>query len=720
MRLQRLVVSGFKTFAHRTEIRFGAGITGVVGPNGSGKSNLVDAVRWALGETNARELRGSRLDEMIFAGGTGRDRMGVAKVELILDNEDGLLPVEDAEVALSRRVVRGGDVEYRINGERARLRDLERILGGTGLTQHGYAVVAQHDIEAIIEATPRQRRSLVEQAAGVRLVGSPVDDALRRLDLVGTAVQRLVDRLGKSEPRLAQLAGEREAALEVRGMAERLASLRGSLAREAWRAARAEVRQARRRLETADRRLEAATEAEEGFATRVDASRASLEATRSAQREAADRLEAARMAAERCRGEARRFADRARTAALHRADARRQYHAAALEVEAAVRALGELAGADREAGERRRDLETAMAGLSAQRREAAAEASGAQRQADDAERDLVRAAAAALAARTGARERAENRDLLDQTVQAAAAELAAAQARTGELETAARAAQGRLARIEATATAAETEAALRAAELEEARRGLREAEGWRCVEGRRERMTAALARAASLRGQVDRLLGGTGAIGARAAELGAVRLVDVIRVLDPGDATAVEAALEPHLGAWVVADVDRALDLLRGAKVREEVLTAGAAAGPGGEGELAARGTSPGWTAAGLARPVAARPGGRSTPWRSSPERGRRRSTAWPAPGWWRPDHSPAGGDGGGGPRGAPGWGGDHRRRGPGRWRQRPDAVAGGRRARGGGGRRVGLRPRGRGRRRGPPLDGRGGGRRPGPGPGLG
>ncbi|MGP8160365.1 MAG: chromosome segregation protein SMC [Candidatus Dormibacteria bacterium] len=607
MRLQRLVVSGFKTFAHRTEIRFGAGITGVVGPNGSGKSNLVDAVRWALGETNARELRGSRLDEMIFAGGTGRDRMGVAEVELILDNEDGLLPVEDAEVALSRRVVRGGDVEYRINGERARLRDLERILGGTGLTQHGYAVVAQHDIEAIIEATPRQRRSLVEQAAGVRPLRVACDDALRRLDLVGTAVQRLVDRLGESEPRLAQLAGEREAALEVRGMAERLASLRGSLAREAWRAARAEVRQARRRLETADRRLEAATEAEEGFATRVDASRASLEATRSAQREAADRLEAARMAAERCRGEARRFADRARTAALHRADARRQYHAAALEVEAAVRALGELAGADREAGERRRDLETAMAGLSAQRREAAAEASGAQRQADDAERDLVRAAAAALAARTGARERAENRDLLDQTVQAAAAELAAAQARTGELETAARAAQGRLARIEATATAAETEAALRAAELEEARRGLREAEGRR-VEAR-ERMTAALARAASLRGQVDGLLGGTGAIGARAAELGAVRLVDVIRVLDPGDATAVEAALEPHLGAWVVADVDRALDLLRGAEVREEVLTAGAAAGPGGEGELAAQGDvagvdggGPGATGGGAAR----------------------------------------------------------------------------------------------------------------------
>ena len=92
MRLRRVVLSGFKTFADRTEVRFESGITGVVGSNGSGKSNLVDAVRWALGETNARELRGSRLDEMIFAGGSGRDRMGVADVDLVLDNEDGLHP----------------------------------------------------------------------------------------------------------------------------------------------------------------------------------------------------------------------------------------------------------------------------------------------------------------------------------------------------------------------------------------------------------------------------------------------------------------------------------------------------------------------------------------------------------------------------------------------------------------------------------------------------
>ena len=576
MRLQRLVLSGFKTFAHRTEIRFESGITGVVGPNGSGKSNLVDAVRWALGETNARELRGNRLDEMIFAGGSGRDRMGVAEVELILDNEDGLLPVEDAEVAISRRVVRGGEVEYRVNGERTRLRDVERILGGTGLTQHGYAVVAQHDIEAIIEATPRQRRSLVEQAAGVRPLRAACDDALRRLDQVGVAVQRLVDRLGESEPRLAELAGEREAALEVRGLAERLASLRGSLAREAWRAARAEVRQARRRLETAERRLEAANEAEAGFAARVDAARAGLETARAAQQAAAERLEAARVAAERCRGEARRFADRTWTAALHRADARRQARAATFEVEEARATLEQLAGAATETGRQLRELESAAAVLASESRAAATEAAEAQRGADSAERELARAAALTATAQAGARDRAENGHLLDESLRAAAEELTAGRSRAVELETVARAAEAHLAELEATARGSEVETARRAADLEEARNALRQAEERRV--GARERMTRSLARAASLRGQVDGLLGGSGAIGARAVELGAVRLVDSLRVRDAADAAAIEAALEPHLGAWVVADLDRALDLLRGSDVREEVLATGGAA----------------------------------------------------------------------------------------------------------------------------------------------
>ena len=143
MRLRRLVISGFKTFASRAEVTLDRGITAIVGPNGSGKSNLVDALRWALGETNARELRGQRMDEVVYAGGGKRPRLNVAEVELVIDNEEGRLPVADPEVAVSRRVVRGAsDTEYRLNGERVRLRDLDRLLGATGLTQNGYAVVA--------------------------------------------------------------------------------------------------------------------------------------------------------------------------------------------------------------------------------------------------------------------------------------------------------------------------------------------------------------------------------------------------------------------------------------------------------------------------------------------------------------------------------------------------------------------------------------------------
>src|ERR1022692_1666960 len=246
MRLRRVVISGFKTFARRSEVGLEPGITAIVGPNGSGKSNLVDAIRWALGETNARELRGARMDEVIYSGGNGRARMGFAEVELILDNEEGRLPLDDIEVSISRRVVRHGDSEFRLNGDRVRLRDIERVLGTTGLTQSGYAVVAQNDIDASIEATPAQRRALVKQAAGVRSLRAACEDALGRVGQAEITLRRFEDLLAETEPRLAELAGQAELARDQRELSEQLSTLRGSLAREAWRAARAQQRQARR------------------------------------------------------------------------------------------------------------------------------------------------------------------------------------------------------------------------------------------------------------------------------------------------------------------------------------------------------------------------------------------------------------------------------------------------------------------------------------------
>lgn len=574
MRLRRIVLHGFKTFAERTEVRFEPGITAVVGANGSGKSNLVDAVRWALGETSARELRGTRLDEVIFAGGQGRDRMGMADVELVLDNEDGGMPVEDAEVALSRRVVRGGEVEYRINGQRARLRDLERLLGMTGLTQHGYSVVAQHDIEGIIEATPRQRRALVEQAAGVRTLRAACDDALRRLESVDVAVTRLAERLAEAEPRLAELAAEREAALEQRSLAERLAALRGSLAREEWRAARAQARQSRRRLEQAQRRLEAAREGEGAFTERVDAARQSVEAARDAQRRAADRVEAARVAAERTAGEARRFADRARGAILHRADARSQAQGGQAELDAVDVLLREMAGAvprDTAAEATRRAVAEAEAHLHA----AEAEAGELQGRLADAERDAAQAAQAAAVAQAAAAQRASGRALEARALRDAAEELAGARARAAEARSGAEAARDELAARDAAVRAAEEKRERSAAAAEAARTAVGSAE--ERLLAQREHTADALERAASLRGGAASALGGGGALAERAVELGAERLADCLRVADTADSAAVEAALEPHLGAWVVSDVGAALELLRGAGTREEVLAAGPA-----------------------------------------------------------------------------------------------------------------------------------------------
>jgi chromosome segregation protein len=576
MKLRRIVLSGFKTFAHRSEIRFEPGITGVVGPNGSGKSNLVDAIRWALGETNARELRGSRLDEVIFAGGQGRPRMGVAEVELVLDNEDGGLPADDAEVSVSRRVVRGGDVEYRINSERARLRDVERLLGGTGLTQHGYAVVAQNDIEAIIEATPRQRRSLVEQAAGVRPLRVACDDALRRLEGVGITVQRLVDRLGESEPRLSLLESEAEAALEQRGLATRLAELRGSLTREEWRSARAQLKQARRRVDAAARRLEAARLADAGYAERLDAQRESLEQARAAQRLASQQLEEARLAAERAGGETRRFADRIVTAVLRRSDARLDLRRALLDEEEAGGALVDLAGSDAEVRRRLQGLEASVSDLTSVNARVSIDAVEARRALAAADADVARATEGLSTAQGGAREAAARAALLEEAVRSLSAELLASRQRVAELQSAAHAAQAVLGEAEARAARAEQTAAARATDLETARAALRQAEARLLAD--RERTAQAIARAASLQGQVEGALGGSGAVSAHASELGAARLIDSLRVRDPADSAALEAALEPHLGAWIVSDLDRALGLLQAADLREEVLVSGDAA----------------------------------------------------------------------------------------------------------------------------------------------
>jgi chromosome segregation protein len=589
MRLRRVVISGFKTFARRSEVSLEPGITAIVGPNGSGKSNLVDAIRWALGETNARELRGARMDEVIYSGGNGRPRMGVAEVELILDNEEGRLPVDDIEVSVSRRVVRHGDSEFRLNGGRVRLRDIERVLGTTGLTQSGYAVVAQNDIDAIIEATPAQRRALVEQAAGVRSLRAACEDALGRVGQAEVTLRRFEDLLAETEPRLAELAVQAELAREQRELADRLSTLRGSLAREAWRAARAQLRQAGRRLESARNRLEAATAAEAAFATRLSAHRARLDEQRDAQREASRALEAARLLAERAAGDQQRSLDRARSGVLARASAAAELEEAEREQDKRVGELAALtatedaaAGVAADIGRRRDEAEAAQREAEAAQRSAEVGVGAAEADLRAAEQEHVDAEAAVRHNAAQLRLFADAADALRERVGTGAAQVDA-------LGRAAEEASSRGDRSAAAASEAETAAAATEAALAAARTAVEQAQA--VLDEVRQSARGALARAAVLRGQVEGALGGPGAIAAAVAagDLEARRLVDAFTVADPADGPAIEAALEAHLGAWLVTDVGSAAMLLDPGSAREELFATGEAAAPATGGPAGAR-----------------------------------------------------------------------------------------------------------------------------------
>jgi len=162
MYLKRLEVAGFKSFPARTSFEFGQGITAIVGPNGAGKSNIADALRWVLGEQSGRLLRARKLEEVIFAGSSERPAADRAQITLTLDNSDGWLPLDFAEVAITRRAYRSGESEYRINGKQVRLRDLQRLLLQAKAGQNSYAIIGQGLVETVLNLRPEERRQLVE------------------------------------------------------------------------------------------------------------------------------------------------------------------------------------------------------------------------------------------------------------------------------------------------------------------------------------------------------------------------------------------------------------------------------------------------------------------------------------------------------------------------------------------------------------------------------
>ena len=167
MYLKSLTLKGFKSFADRTVMRFEPGVAAVVGPNGSGKSNISDAVLWVLGERNAKNLRGQSMEDVIFAGSSARKPVSVAEVELLLDNSDGTLPVDFAEVSIGRRMYRSGESEYLINGNVVRRMDVLDILHDSGMGTGTNSIISQGNLDSVLSSRPEDRRALIEEAAGI-------------------------------------------------------------------------------------------------------------------------------------------------------------------------------------------------------------------------------------------------------------------------------------------------------------------------------------------------------------------------------------------------------------------------------------------------------------------------------------------------------------------------------------------------------------------------
>ncbi|MCI9111135.1 MAG: chromosome segregation protein SMC [Eubacterium sp.] len=220
MVLRTLEMQGFKSFPDKTELNFGKGITAIVGPNGSGKSNISDAVRWVLGETSTKSLRGSKMEDVIFGGTSSRKAIGFAQVQLTLDNSDGTLKDKGEIVTVMRRYYRSGESEYKIDGENVRRRDIHELFMDTGLGADGYSMVGQGKIDSIISAKNEDRRELFEEAAGISRFRHKRTDAQRRLDQAQENLVRLLDILGELEGRVGPLKEQSEKAakfLELSG-----------------------------------------------------------------------------------------------------------------------------------------------------------------------------------------------------------------------------------------------------------------------------------------------------------------------------------------------------------------------------------------------------------------------------------------------------------------------------------------------------------------------
>jgi chromosome segregation protein len=586
MFLKSLTLKGFKSFAEATTLEFEPGVTVVVGPNGSGKSNLVDAVAWVLGAQGPRSLRGGKMEDVIFAGTSSRPALGRCEVSLTIDNTAGLLPIELAEVTITRTLFRSGDSEYAINGAPCRLLDIQELLSDSGVGRQQHVIVGQGQLDSVLNSRPEDRRLIIEEAAGVLKYRRRRERAQRRLESTETNLTRLSDLLREVRRQLRPLERQAEAARRYGDLAEEVRALRLHVAGR-------EVALLETRLGSADETRRDLAEQERSLRSRLSALDTDvLAAERTVSASAADggladalgHLESTR---QRARGLAALLAERRRSLDRDLAASRDEGVVASLESDAArlgaqlaeVEASAQALLADAAAvDEAERRVDGARARFAAEWGERAGVLEGGQPEGDGAPAGLGELRAALSGHRNAAaRDRSEadrlrsRRDVLEDRAARLGDETGRLRAELEELESAAfdlarRAQDDSAARLAAEAEAESADAHHRDAD--------REAHAW---QARSDALAQALTEAAARAG-VERLAGCAGVVGT---------LLDLVEI-DPGWEAAFEAAAGDALAAVVVDGPDAArtaLDRLHELEASGAVLVLGldlpAAAGPG-------------------------------------------------------------------------------------------------------------------------------------------
>ncbi len=419
MRLKSLTLKGFKSFPDRTRLDFGPGVSVVVGPNGSGKSNVTDAVLWAMGEQSPLAVRGQSMQDVIFGGGKGVQARSSAEVEIVLDNSDGTVDLPVSEISIVRRLDRAGEGEYRLNGARCRLVDVIEVLSDTGLGKETHSVISQGRVEAIVTSKPRDRRLLIEEAAGLGKHRKRRRRAQLKLERTQENLDRALDVEREARTRLRPLKRQAEAAELHERLERQMLEARLELAREAVRARRVELTQAQAQAQAAraaraeiEASLQAVVErrgvAELALAERTerhDALARRAFDVRSARERMEMRHEQARAACERLAG---RLARVERELESHsESTAGEQDAQAAAGSEDRIQTLeGELAEIEEE---REREVEREIEGLAQELVQAGAEAQASEQRVDEARARRKAADADADAARE--RLRAAERDV---------------------------------------------------------------------------------------------------------------------------------------------------------------------------------------------------------------------------------------------------------------------------------------------------------------------